>query len=94
MTTFCLLVICSEYQHAFILGKFRWEISKKEPLFGTWRQNQPDNAGGNENCVHYHEVVENEWQWNDHKCTTKFQALCQYSRGKGTLIKESNIHNA
>jgi len=57
-------------------GLFRWGDGVfVSDGWTNWKNNEPNNAGGNEDCVHL-------WQpygglWNDEGCRKQYPALCE-----------------
>ena len=55
--------------------KFLWDASQREPYYNDWAAGEPNNIGGNEDCVHFflfdYEV------WNDAPCHFQFRFICQ-----------------
>ncbi|XP_067828921.1 C-type lectin domain family 10 member A-like [Heptranchias perlo] len=41
-----------------------------------WANGEPNNAGNNEDCVH----ITEKGEWNDHKCSSEFQWICEQQR--------------
>ncbi|XP_028264186.1 CD209 antigen-like protein E [Parambassis ranga] len=62
-----------------------WKWSDGTPLDSTpgyWRENQPDNGGGNplwgeENCVHLTARQEAKKNWNDQGCDASNRWICE-----------------
>ncbi|EDV94456.1 C-type lectin 37Db [Drosophila grimshawi] len=53
-------------------------INNGMPLpYTSWSSGQPDNAGGNEHCVHLWFNNRKSFQMNDWICHEKAQAICQ-----------------
>ena len=44
------------------------------PGYTNWGPNQPDNASGNEDCVHY---MLNQFTWNDIRCDYNIGGICE-----------------
>ncbi|XP_047129411.2 lactose-binding lectin l-2 [Hydra vulgaris] len=51
------------------------------PLFFNWRQDQPDNSFGRENCV---EV--SSYGWSDASCDNLYGFVCKIKKGKIQLL--------
>ncbi|XP_077980176.1 C-type mannose receptor 2-like [Glandiceps talaboti] len=58
-------------------GKWKWEdgskLSKKK--YSNWHTGEPNNGGGNEDCAHIN--INENYEWNDIACTTKFGYICE-----------------
>ncbi|XP_051785373.1 alpha-N-acetylgalactosamine-specific lectin-like isoform X2 [Erpetoichthys calabaricus] len=54
-------------------GTFMWTDGSKFG-FQHWNENQPDNYGGYEHCVHI--IGGNTGVWNDLSCSTKLAYVC------------------
>ena len=56
-------------------GEWMWE-STNSGLVGytNWGTKQPDNAGGNENCMKMDIGFDS---WSDRECTTQFWGVCE-----------------
>ncbi|XP_052062002.1 perlucin-like protein [Mytilus californianus] len=48
-------------------GRWRWTHDSSNVKYFSWSRNQPDNAGGKENCAHFWRGMD---KWNDAGCTT------------------------
>ena len=61
------------------LGHFLWSESLEEPIYTNWRNTEPNNAGGNEDCT----VKDTQNGWGDYNCDwdnyggRNFHALCE-----------------
>jgi len=55
-----------------------WEQSESSLTYQNWFPNQPNNSGGNEDCVHVFWALD-RWGWNDRGCSRSknMYALCQ-----------------
>lgn len=56
-------------------GIWRWAGNNKVATFSDWAPGEPNNAGGNENCVHF--GYGTGYRWNDLICSYKMQPLCE-----------------
>ena len=45
-----------------------------EPSYTNWRSGEPNNFGGNEDCV---VLRNNDGKWNDVRCWTSIHFACQ-----------------
>ena len=67
-------------------GIFRWEESHLEANYTNWADTQPDDAGGDEDCVVKMFTAEVDGRWNDAPCSSNdmgeyhYHALCQKPR--------------
>ncbi|XP_066268489.1 collagen alpha-1(I) chain-like [Branchiostoma lanceolatum] len=57
-------------------GKFEWIDGSPLGQYSSWFPRQPDNAGGNDDCVLYH-----RHQWWDWECRTTARFFCQVTQG-------------
>ena len=55
-------------------GEFVSSTTNETLSYTNWRSGEPNNYGGNENCVLYRK---NHGTWNDIACSTKLQAICE-----------------
>ena len=75
--------LCSFHLNDFVFqeGHWVWESSGVPFTYTNWRSGEPNNSGGNEDCVYkYYDY------WNDDVCTNmvgmlslKIHALCEYN---------------
>lgn len=67
--------------YEFPIGSNKWFWAKDNssiPLNSImWRPGEPNNAYGNENCLHLYPGVGNLWL-NDHNCTWSINYICEY----------------
>ena len=56
-------------------GSWRWAGSGKEFQFTRWYKGEPNNAGGNEDCLYLDPSI--SYLWNDRDCITKAVAVCE-----------------
>ena len=47
----------------------------KQYDYSVWYQGQPDNNGGNDDCVQLRKPFQN--LWNDHKCGSNLPYVCK-----------------
>ena len=53
-------------------GDYMW--TDGSPLaYTNWRNNEPNNFGGNEDCVEFRMGL----GWNDHSCDRLFTSVCE-----------------
>ncbi|XP_065364341.1 C-type lectin 37Da-like [Calliphora vicina] len=57
-------------------GIFSWYNTGEPVKYADWSAGQPDNMGGNEDCVHLWHVA-NKYQMNDWICKQKAYYICQ-----------------
>uniref|UniRef100_A0A1I8PCT8 C-type lectin domain-containing protein n=1 Tax=Stomoxys calcitrans TaxID=35570 RepID=A0A1I8PCT8_STOCA len=55
---------------------FYWTSSGKRMTFSNWSNDNPNNDGGQEHCVHTWEKADN-FGWNDIVCTYKMGYVCE-----------------
>jgi len=57
-------------------GVFRWgDGALASAGWTNWKQNEPSNSNGNEDCGHlYHGYGD---KWNDVPCERRYRALCE-----------------
>ena len=63
-----------------IEGDFAYASDGESIGFTNWMPDNPDNAGGNENCVIYGK--HNGFVWNDVKCSAKNSFVCESVHGE------------
>ncbi|XP_062928248.1 C-type lectin-like isoform X2 [Mobula hypostoma] len=56
-------------------GNFTW-IDGSLYSYRNWAQNEPNDLGHNEDCVHIHHSGEK--LWNDYPCNTELSFVCSY----------------
>ena len=56
-----------------------WVWSDGTPLdFADWAPSQPNNVGGNQDCVHMEDTPDpGKKLWHDNECKQKFSVMCQ-----------------
>ncbi|KAG8005158.1 Lactose-binding lectin l-2 [Nibea albiflora] len=54
-------------------GGWMWSDGSAVDFF-RWDRNQPDNAGGLDNCVHNNHGA--AMKWNDHRCSVTYPSVC------------------
>ena len=54
-------------------GSFKW-ISGEPVTFTNFRGGEPNNHGGNEDCVH---TFSEDLKWNDQSCSDKKVSICE-----------------
>uniref|UniRef100_A0A1I8Q0F5 C-type lectin domain-containing protein n=1 Tax=Stomoxys calcitrans TaxID=35570 RepID=A0A1I8Q0F5_STOCA len=59
-------------------GKFVWSPTGRPFEFSNWQKGQPDNYKSNENCVHYYDIT--DFEWNDAACSLKMGFICEENR--------------
>jgi hypothetical protein len=64
-------------------GDWRW-ITGETWSYTNWNGGEPNNAGGNEDCLTY---KENE-QWNDELCTNEFWYLVEFEPANVPTMNE------
>ncbi|KAK3732795.1 hypothetical protein RRG08_065036, partial [Elysia crispata] len=71
-------------------GHYNWLDGTQTISKFNWLDEQPDNYGGNEDCVAFRNLGSNIMQWNDVPCSKqlKFVKFFQVSKG---YLKERNI---
>lgn len=60
------------------LMDFYWIANHESFSYNQWCEDQPDNSGGDEYCVHYEPTKDgNNFCWNDLKCNFDMFYLCR-----------------
>ncbi len=54
--------------------EFRWAADNSGITYATWAPGQPDNAYGNERCIHFRNSL-----WNDLPCNYNYNFICEVS---------------
>ncbi|XP_037810569.1 C-type lectin 37Db-like [Lucilia sericata] len=57
-------------------GKFFWYNTGEAIKYADWSAGQPDNMGGNEDCVHLWHLTK-KYQMNDARCNMAMNYICQ-----------------
>ena len=60
------------------VGEFRWSSNNETVTFANWAPNEPNNFGGNEQCVM---VFTQNAAWNDARCDARYHTVCQVIEG-------------
>lgn len=60
-----------------IENNFFWSTNGENIEFDVWNHGQPDNSGGNENCVELRYNKKNAYKLNDNNCVVKNFFICQ-----------------
>ncbi|KAI8494938.1 hypothetical protein Bbelb_275430 [Branchiostoma belcheri] len=58
-------------------GRFEWVDGSPLGEYTSWAREEPNDDGGNEDCVLYSRLPSFENRWNDDACHKKFYFLCQ-----------------
>ncbi|XP_061388398.1 C-type lectin 37Db-like [Musca vetustissima] len=66
-------------------GDFYWYGTGERMLYADWAGVQPDNAGGNEHCVHLW-YKEPKYQMNDWKCRMNAFYICQTKKPTTVVV--------
>ncbi|XP_046547951.1 perlucin-like isoform X2 [Haliotis rubra] len=72
-----------------IEGIWLWE-GQRRMNYTNWSPGQPDNAGGNENCL---EIRLNFGNWNDYQCQKPLNFICEkehisYTNGLYAILQQ------
>ena len=65
-------------------GHFIWQYSSKPLSWSNWVSGEPNNLGGDEDCVGL--AFHSNWKWNDFPCGKShdwdldMHALCEYGQ--------------
>ncbi|KAK6969768.1 macrophage mannose receptor 1 [Biomphalaria glabrata] len=65
-------------------NRFEWLDETVQATFTYWSNNEPNNYGGNENCVVT--TASNAYKWNDSPCDTKYRYICQKSPNPNGVV--------
>lgn len=57
---------------------FYWSANGQPMDFSFWRGHEPNFLDRKENCAHI-EKYDDDFKWNDDKCTKKYGSICQES---------------
>uniref|UniRef100_A0A1A9WN43 C-type lectin domain-containing protein n=1 Tax=Glossina brevipalpis TaxID=37001 RepID=A0A1A9WN43_9MUSC len=71
-------------------GNFDFATTGKSVDYTNWFPEQPDNHGGNEDCVHIHRRNFEAYGMNDYECTGLSYFICELEREPDYEL-ESNI---
>ncbi|XP_055627943.1 C-type lectin 37Db-like [Toxorhynchites rutilus septentrionalis] len=60
-------------------GIFIWHATGERVRYANWRPGQPDNYGGDEDCMALMNIPASGWQWhaNDGPCQNAHYFICQ-----------------
>ena len=56
-------------------GQFTYASNGEPVTYTNWKNGNPDNADGDENCVKYGKGL--DFTWNDVKCSEKNPVICE-----------------
>ncbi|XP_045156977.1 perlucin-like protein [Mercenaria mercenaria] len=56
-------------------GIFKWVDDNSTASFTDWYRGNPNNGGGNENCVHFRDTY--NYTWNDQECAVSYSSICE-----------------
>ncbi|KAH9498738.1 chromatin-modulating protein mrc1 [Bulinus truncatus] len=65
-------------------NNFEWLNETVQAAFTYWGANEPNNNGGNENCVYL--SGSNSYKWNDSPCDTLVRYICQQNPIPGGVV--------
>lgn len=65
---------------------FNW-IDGTPLNYTNWSSAQPDNAGGNEDCVHIYVNASQPFKWNDNVCDVRMGYLCELGSTEGAKLQ-------
>ncbi|PIK57790.1 putative lactose-binding lectin l-2-like [Apostichopus japonicus] len=60
-----------------VVNEFYWVRKGVATTFDNWKPKEPNNKGGNENCIEINRGPPGKW--NDLPCTRKRAGVCQYN---------------
>ncbi|XP_078603221.1 C-type lectin-like [Branchiostoma floridae x Branchiostoma japonicum] len=63
-------------------GSFEWMDGTALGEYNHWAPGEPNNNGGNEDCVHYCSYKSWEDKWNDEPCGRPYRFICQAAPGR------------
>ena len=58
-------------------GTWKWVDGTRLQGERFWLTGEPNDHGGNEDCVHLQILGERKRSWNDAPCTNKFNWICE-----------------
>ena len=65
-------------------GVWRWTSTGLSPAYTNWGSGEPNNHGGNENCVNIN--GQRYGLWNDDHCSKAWYPICEYDTSAGKLF--------
>ncbi|CAJ0595179.1 unnamed protein product [Cylicocyclus nassatus] len=69
-------------------GGKKWRFANgTEATYFAWQPIEPNNVGGNEDCVHYAPVFGDWMLWNDYECVPKHVDFATYICEKDSCFK-------
>ena len=70
-----------------------YDTCAKRLSYANWMPNEPNDAGGSEDCGHMLTYSANQGKWNDINCFRKFGYICQIKtpRCKYLIFQSSKI---
>ncbi|XP_078572995.1 alpha-N-acetylgalactosamine-specific lectin-like [Branchiostoma floridae x Branchiostoma japonicum] len=63
-------------------GSFEWVDGSALGTYSSWGPGQPDNYGGNEDCVVYIAASSRKDKWGDYLCDVLIRFICQIVPGR------------
>ncbi|CAC5425072.1 unnamed protein product [Mytilus coruscus] len=67
----------------FTEGDWTWTVDFSQVTFTDWHSGQPDNAAGNEDCLHIEKTL--LYKWNDIDCNTYMAYICESEKGEARI---------
>jgi hypothetical protein len=65
--------------HKDLNGNWKW-VNGNEVSYTKWDEHQPDNLGGNQNCIQvWNAYPEGNWKWDDMNCNHINFVVCEFS---------------
>ncbi|RWS28878.1 ladderlectin-like protein [Leptotrombidium deliense] len=70
--------------------KWDW-VDKKPHSFDFWKDNEPNNAGGHENCIEFINGGQHDGKWNDVSCHRRMYTVCKIRDCEAFVAKEKEL---
>ena len=58
-------------------GEWKWSSTGTPLSYTNWYSGQPDNWGGNEDCLEFNWKASSPGKWNDGPCSVKRKYVCE-----------------
>ncbi|XP_078699828.1 collectin-10-like [Branchiostoma floridae x Branchiostoma belcheri] len=62
-------------------GRFEWTDGSALGPYNFWEPGEPNDDGGNEDCVLYSTYSSRKYYWNDYDCQKSLHFICQTAPG-------------
>ena len=68
---------------------WKWHSSGSIFNYTNWYTGEPNNAGGDQDCLKMWSKAIHNYKWDDDDCSDKFRTICQI-KGKDGYLRSTN----